>query len=331
MHSMRFRSLAPLLIVFGLLAPCAGFAADEAAAPARDEAPAHEDAGIVSPRDPWEKYNRFMFRTNRAVDRAVLKPLAKGYKAITPEIIRTSISSALRNTLEPWTLVNTILQGKGDASFRTFGRFLINTTVGLGGLINVSQRWGIENDREDFGQTLAVWGVPSGPYLMLPGFGPSNPRDTLGVLAHIFGEPVGITLSRAVSTYADLGLSFAQVFDQRVQLLGVGDAVIDNSADPYVTLRSAWMQKRRFDILDGKEIGGPADDPFEGQPADPAPDQPNADQPQPQAHNTVDKATDKAMAQCLARDCTLPQIEAAVAAAREGASPAAAVATVLAQ
>jgi phospholipid-binding lipoprotein MlaA len=217
----------------------------------------------VTQADPWEGYNRWMFKVNMAVDKVTLKPAARAWKAVTPRPVQQGFGNVMTNIAEPWTFANAVLQGKADSSFRTLGRFLINSTVGLGGLFNVAGKWGVKPDEEDFGQTLAVWGVPSGPYLMLPGFGPSNPRDALGRVVKFIYEPVDIVVSNEVSNWAGYGLTGAEIFDVRVRLIDTVDPILDKSDDPYVTTRSAWYQNRPYRILDGNVPAQSSDDPFE--------------------------------------------------------------------
>ncbi len=279
---------------------------------------------VVTQKDPWEGYNRWMFNVNLAVDRVTLKPAAKAWKAVMPKPVQQGFGNAIRNISEPWTFGNAVLQGKADSSFRTLGRFLINSTVGLGGLINVAGKWGVKQDEEDFGQTLAVWGVPSGPYLMLPGFGPSNPRDTIGRVVKFIYEPVDIIIGKEVSALASYGLTAAEVFDVRVQLVDTVDPILEKSDDPYVTTRSAWYQNRPYRILDGKVPVQAADDPFE----EDAGDTPPAETPpaaQPQASNAPSSELRATGDLCVARDCSPAELDAAMDAARAGMSSEAAV------
>jgi phospholipid-binding lipoprotein MlaA len=275
---------------------------------------------VVTQADPWEGYNRWMFKVNMAVDRVTLKPAARAWKAAAPKPVQRGFGNVIRNISEPWTFGNAVLQGKADTSFRTLGRFLINSTVGLGGLFNVAGQWGVKQDEEDFGQTLAVWGVPSGPYLMLPGFGPSNPRDTIGRIVKIIYEPVDIIVSNEISNLAGYGLTAAEVFDVRVQLVDTADPILEKSDDPYVTTRSAWYQNRPYRILDGKVPAKASDDPFEEDAAD-APPTSEPAPPQPQAQNSVRATGDL----CIARDCSPVELDAAMDSARAGMGSEAAV------
>jgi phospholipid-binding lipoprotein MlaA len=273
---------------------------------------------VVTQADPWEGFNRRIFKANLAVDKVTLKPAAKAWKAVAPKPVQQGLANAVSNSREPWTFINAVLQGKGETSFRTLGRFLINTTVGLGGLINVAGRWGVPQDEEDLGQTLAVWGVPSGPYLMLPGFGPSNPRDAVGRIVKILYEPVNLVIAKEVSSYAGYGQTAAEIFTTRVELLDTADPILADSADPYATTRSAWYQNRTFKILDGNVPVKQGDDPFEDEPGTPPP----ASAVPPQANNDL-RATGNL---CVAKDCSPAELDAAMDAARSGVSSAVAVA-----
>jgi phospholipid-binding lipoprotein MlaA len=280
-----------------------------------------DPASAVSQQDPWEGYNRWMFKTNMVIDRVTLKPMAKGFKAVAPKFVQSGYANLFSNIGEPWTFANAVLQGKSDASFRTLGRFLINSTIGLGGLFNVAGRWGVQQDEEDVGQTLAVWGVPSGPYLMLPGFGPSNPRDFIGRVVKIVYEPVDLVISKEVSNWAGYGLTGADFFNTRLGLLSTADPILEKSDDPYVTTRSAWYQNRLYNILDGNVPTKAGDDPFEQDGDASTPTAP----PAPQANQAMQQTADL----CVARDCSPAELDLAMQAVRAGSSSEAAVAKAL--
>jgi phospholipid-binding lipoprotein MlaA len=276
-----------------------------------------EPATAVSQRDPLEGYNRWMFKANMNFDRVTLKPMAKGFKAIAPKFVQNGYANLFSNIGEPWTFANAVLQGKSEVSFRTLGRFLINSTVGLGGLFNVAGRWGVQQDEEDFGQTMAVWGVPSGPYLMLPGFGPSNPRDAVGRVIKIIYEPINLVISKEVGNWAGYGETGADFFNTRVGLLSTADPILEKSDDPYVTTRSAWYQNRVYNILDGNVPSKAGDDPFEQEDDAGAPAAP----PAPQANQALQQTSDL----CVARDCSPAELDMAMQAARAGSGSDAAV------
>jgi phospholipid-binding lipoprotein MlaA len=202
--------------------------------------------GKPDPRDPWEKFNRKSFAFNDALDRAIAKPVAKAYKKVTPRVVRTGVSNVLNNLDTITTVVNDVLQGKVRQAGHDSGRFLLNTTLGLGGLFDPASAAGLENNDEDFGQTLGKWGVKSGPYLMLPILGPSTVRDTFGRIPDQFTYPVNY-LADADARYAIRAVSF---LDLRAGLLDL-DAQLERSYDHYAFVRNAWLQRREFVVTDG--------------------------------------------------------------------------------
>lgn len=197
--------------------------------------------------DPWQGFNRGVYKFNDALDRAALKPAAKGYKKITPGWMRAGIGNFFANLQYPTTIVNDFLQGKVGAGFKDTGRFLLNSTVGLGGLLDVATPAGLQGNDEDFGQTLAVWGVGSGPFLNLPFFGPTTLRDAPSRVVDYFTQPM---------TYIDLepevewGLRGLELVHSRAELLSL-DATLQKTFDQYAFVRDAWVQKREFEIYDG--------------------------------------------------------------------------------
>jgi len=241
--------------------------------------------GKPDPRDPWERFNRSSFAFNDALDRAIAKPVAKGYKKVTPRIIRTGVSNALSNLNTVSTIINDVLQGKMRQAGHDSGRFLLNSTLGLAGLFDPASAAGLENNDEDFGQTLGKWGVKSGPYLMLPFLGPSTVRDSFARIPDQYTSPVNY-LEDDSTRYIIRGVDF---LDLRAGLLDL-DAQLERSYDHYAFVRNAWLQRRQFQVSDGNvedqsaelEKGmeeDPAGDatPAEEPPADAAP----ADAPPP--------------------------------------------------
>jgi phospholipid-binding lipoprotein MlaA len=198
------------------------------------------------PRDRFERANRSVYAFNRTIDHAILRPVARGYVKVTPQPVRRGISNFFANIDYPITIINDALQGKVRDSLRDVARFGINTVVGVGGLFDPATHWGFERHDEDFGQTLGKWGVHSGPYLMLPIFGPSTVRDAPAKVVDHFTTPRTYLLS----TNADLGLSVVGVVDKRAGLLNT-DEMIDNAYDPYAFLRNAWLQRREYQVRDG--------------------------------------------------------------------------------
>ncbi|MEQ5802575.1 VacJ family lipoprotein [Halomonas sp. H10-9-1] len=203
------------------------------------------------PEDPWEGFNRKVFAFNDVLDRYALQPVARGYRFITPDPLETGVGNFFSNLGEPRTVLNSLLQGKvRNASIAT-SRFLINTTVGVGGLWDVASRMEITGQEEDFGQTLAAWGWEESRYLVLPLLGPSTLRDTGGLPVDMYSYP---------TTYIDddetsLALTALRIVDKRAGLLDQ-EALIQG--DRYSFIRDAWMQQRGFEVSDG-ELG---DDPF---------------------------------------------------------------------
>jgi phospholipid-binding lipoprotein MlaA len=202
--------------------------------------------------DPFESYNRSMYKFNNAVDSVTLKPVAKAYNAVAPAAARRGVDNAVQNLQEPWTMVNSLLQGKLTNMFNSMGRFLVNSTIGFGGLADRASEWKIPREEEDFGQTLAIWGVPEGPYFMMPFLGPSNIRDTTGFAVRFFADPVSYGLKKEVSKYASWSRTAVEIGNFRAKALTTVDPVLATSEDPYVTLRSAYRQQRAYKIADGK-------------------------------------------------------------------------------
>lgn len=221
-------------------------------------------ASLASPvqaaeADPFEKTNRSIHKFNDTVDKAVLKPIAQGYRAVTPKPARQGVSNFLSNLREPFTFLNALLQFKPDVAANALGRFLINSTIGVGGLWDQATKLEVYEQREDFGQTLAVWGVPSGPYLVVPFLGPSNPRDFFGDLVLFVTDPVDIVVTKEIGTEASYGLLGARVIDLRANMIETIDPLLRTADDPYIFMRSAYEQNRAFAISDGK-IAQPSDE-----------------------------------------------------------------------
>ncbi|MBR9912402.1 MAG: VacJ family lipoprotein [Gammaproteobacteria bacterium] len=203
-------------------------------------------AASGSEQDPWEGFNRKVFAFNDTIDRYLVKPLAKGYKAITPDPLETGITNFFDNLLEVRNIVNDLLQGKLGQAGNDGGRLLINSTVGIAGFFDVAKHWGLpENSGEDFGQTLAGWGTGQGPYMMLPLLGPSTLRDTFGMPFDGFLSPVQY-VDDVPTRNTIHGVS---LLDKRASLL---DAESLANGDRYVFLREAYLQRRNYLINDGQ-------------------------------------------------------------------------------
>lgn len=204
-------------------------------------------AGPPDPRDPWEGFNRSMYAFNTRLDNAVLKPAAKGYRAITPDPVETGVTNFFSNLEEIQILVNNLLQFKPLAALSDTGRLVINTTLGIGGIFDVATPMGLHKDEEDLGQTLGRWGIPSGPYLVLPFFGPSSPRDAFGLAGDYALDPI----REVEDTSTRNSLRVVSIIDIRAQLLAVDDIINEAALDPYTYVRDAWLQRRRSLIYDG--------------------------------------------------------------------------------
>ena len=185
-------------------------------------------------------------------DKAVIKPVAKAYRWALPEFVRTSIRNFLNNAKSPVIFINDSLQGSPSRAGETLMRFIVNTTAGMAGFFDVAGEYGMERHSEDFGQTLAVWGIGEGPYLMLPVLGPSNVRDTVGRIADNFMDPFSYLMANNGLDYARLGMSVTDGIDLRSRNIEALDDIEKNSLDFYATLRSLYRQNRRSEILNGK-------------------------------------------------------------------------------
>jgi len=222
------RALAGALLL-GLLAGCA-------------------TTDMGTPGDPLERMNRTTHRFNDAVDKAVLKPVATGYRNHVPQLIRTGVNNFLDNLAFTTTIVNDFLQLKLKDTLIDIGRFTVNSTLGIGGILDPASHFGIPRNDEDFGQTLGRWGVPSGPYLVLPFLGPSTVRDAPSFYADVQTDlRVGSWLD-STTEWALVGLSFV---NRRAELLPF-DASVDSAYDRYAFVRDAWLQRREYQVKDGK-------------------------------------------------------------------------------
>lgn len=198
------------------------------------------------PQDPFEPFNRGVTRFNDVVDDAVLKPVATAYRNITPQPVRTGVTNFFGNLGDVWSFVNNVLQLKGQASAETFMRVNVNTLFGLGGILDVATELGIERHREDFGQTLGYWGVPSGPYLVLPILGPSTVRDTAALPVDFKGDLLD-HVDHIPTRNSAIAL---RVVNARANLLRVGSVIDEAALDKYSFTRDAYLQLRRAEVKD---------------------------------------------------------------------------------
>lgn len=221
--------------------------------------PADDPEGLAEFRetnDPFEPANRAMFEIHEVADRFVLQPVAEAYRDILPQPVRAGIRNALGNLRAPVILANDLMQGNVTRARITLGRFMVNSTLGLGGLLDVARDWGVPGHSEDFGQTLAVWGAGEGFYMFVPLFGPSSPRDLAGQGVDLAINPLtwlGQGAAVDAAGWTRLGLT---VVDTREALLEPIDQVRATSMDPYSTLRSAYRQRRAFEIRNQESPGG---------------------------------------------------------------------------
>ncbi len=201
-----------------------------------------------SPADPWEPLNRSIHMFNRGLDKVTLKPVAKVYKFVIPSFMRRGVTNFSRNLQSPLNIINHFLQGKIGSGFKQAGRFLLNTTIGIGGLIDVATDAGIDVEIEDFGQTLAVWGVPNGPYVVIPVLGPSTLRDATMIPLNILADPLFHYKDSSVRDKVYL----VRAIDLRARLLSAEELLLKDAYDPYIRIREAYLQRRKYLIDDGE-------------------------------------------------------------------------------
>jgi phospholipid-binding lipoprotein MlaA len=202
-------------------------------------------AGYASESDPWESWNTRVHAFNEHLDAAILRPVATTYVRIVPPLARRGVSNVFYNLLDVTVLLNNVLQLKMVDAASDSGRILLNTTVGIGGLIDVATEAGLERNDEDFGQTLGRWGVGAGPYMVLPLFGPSNVRDTVGLFVDTFTNPMTYHHDPAVRN----GTFVLEQVDKRVAVLVVDSLMM---GDQYLFTREAYIQQREYLVLDGE-------------------------------------------------------------------------------
>lgn len=206
------------------------------------------DGAGSNPKDPWEAMNRQTFAFNQGFDTVISRPLAKGYQFITPKPVRESVTRVFKNTMEPANAVNNVMQGKVEDGILSLFRLMINSTVGAAGIFDVAQEVGIERKEEDVGQTLAVWGISSGPFLVIPIIGPSTVRDGIALVPEVFLDP-NTYIGNPATKWSWWGGKYVSA---RERLLPVTD-MLDDAIDPYVAMRNAYLQSRQSAIQDGDE------------------------------------------------------------------------------
>lgn len=234
MHAV-YKSFLPLLILLGLTVGCAS-------------------VNHSNPKDPFESYNRAMFKVNDAVDFMAIQPIARGYSKVVPNPVKNCVGNIFDNLKVPFSALNNVLQGKLHAACEDVARFTLNTTAGVAGCIDIASKIGLPNHKEDLGQTLAVWGVPSGPYIVLPVLGPSNVRDGLATLGQMaINNPVDrnvITqdIHHIPTRNTVLGLKLIQT---RAELLPASDALKKMGVDEYTFIKDASFNRRNNQVYDG--------------------------------------------------------------------------------
>lgn len=207
-----------------------------------------------SPQDPWESFNRSVFEFNEGLDAYLLKPVVAGYRFVLPEFVRDGIYNFFSNYNDIYTALFNLLQGKPGFAFNDFMRVVVNTTMGLGGLLDLATPGGLEKHKEDWGQTLGVWGVPAGPYVVLPFFGPSNVRDTFGTVADLESDYLFRLLPDVALRNSITGL---RVVNARNTYYEAGDLLDGAAIDKYSFMRDAYIQRREYQINEGRDDDEP--------------------------------------------------------------------------
>jgi phospholipid-binding lipoprotein MlaA len=202
--------------------------------------------------DPAEPTNRAIFKFNKALDTAIFKPVATVYKDYTPSIFQRGVHNVLNNLRTPIIFANDLLQGKLQRAWNTLARFFINSTIGFAGLGDPAADYGFKFHNEDFGQTLAAWGLPEGPYIVLPVFGPSNPRDAIGLAVDALIDPMNIWLSNTNREELIFARAGVRGIDERARNFDALEDLEKSSLDFYASLRSLYRQHRGDEIRDGK-------------------------------------------------------------------------------
>lgn len=228
-----------------------------------------QSLGPPNPNDPLEASNRVVYEFNDSIDKYLLKPVAEAYRFITPQPVRTCLNNIFLNLGDVWSGINSVLQGRQEDALNTMGRVLLNTTMGLGGCIDIASETGAKRIPNDFGVTLGVWGVDSGPYMVLPILGPSSPRDGVGRLAGLYVGQVefvglipNVNLRNSVYGF--------EVIERREALLDTTDILDKTALDPYSFVRDAYLQRRAAQVKgdNGEAEKLPQYEDFEAAPAD---------------------------------------------------------------
>jgi len=231
---------AASLLLAALLAGCATPPSDPA-----------ERAAFEQNNDPLEPLNRQTLDLNLVLDRILLKPATKVYIAVVPEEGRDALKRVLDNMKEPVVVINNVLQAEPERAGIAAGRFTVNSTLGVGGVFDVAAKWGLEKQTGDFGQTLFVWGLPEGPYLIAPILGPSNPRDLVGMGVDAYSDPFSFLATVKSIDQIQIARFVLDGIDQRARVIDILDDLEKNSLDFYAQLRSLSQQRRAAELRHG--------------------------------------------------------------------------------
>jgi phospholipid-binding lipoprotein MlaA len=228
--------------MLGILAACASPPSDPAAR-----------AEFEQTNDPLEPMNRGIFEFNQYLDHYLIKPVSLGYLHLVPQFARDTVRNFLHNLGEPVIFANDMMQGEFQSANLTAARFLINSTFGLGGTVDFATKTGVDRQTGDFGQTLNAWGAPEGPYLVLPVFGPSNPRDAIGMGVDSVMDPFGyLAAAYGADTEATIGRFSASGIDLRSRNIDTLDDLQRNAIDYYAEMRSLYRQHRAEELRHGR-------------------------------------------------------------------------------
>ncbi len=239
------RRVLPVVLLSLLLAACA-------TVPPADDVGAR--AAYAEANDPLEPLNRVTFGFNRVLGQVVLEPTAKVYRAVLPGPVRDGLRNALHNLGSPVILANDLLQGESKRAGNTFLRFLVNSTLGIAGLFDVAKSFGMEGHDEDFGQTLAVWGAGEGPYLVLPVFGPSSPRDGIGMGADLVMDPFFWIIRSSDAPYLNYVRAGVEGIDLLERNLDELEELERSSIDYYAAMRTRYRENRRGEIRNNEDL-----------------------------------------------------------------------------
>ena len=242
------KRIAPFILTIALLAPSlAGAAPSKKVKPALAPIPLEEPAETAPPNDLFEPINRVTFAVNDGIDAVIVNPLVALWNGVMPSFVRTGVGNFFNNLDDIYVGVNHLLQGNGSRAGVDFERVAVNSTVGIGGLIDVGAKMGLQKVDGDFGQTLGVWGIPTGPYVILPLIGPSTLRETAGRSVRVMTDPR--TYLDAVPSYSLMGLEYLQT---RADAKANEGLIAASSLDRYVFIRNLYLQKRSLMVKSGQ-------------------------------------------------------------------------------